>query len=228
MSCRTRWRALPGRAYWLDSHVVGDVHTRVVSAQVQGDGRPAGRRRSRRSRTRAGSPAPPRSPQTSSPWSEHRAGRARLQRQRPRPSRHRADAIGAVMPAGGYVAFAARRGRGPMARLYLRLVVGGALARTFRVTAAAFVIQPTRPARHAWGGSSCAGAGPRARRASRSASRSSARSRLRACERASWAHGGHARAEFRAITRAFCASLRSPDARTSKIASIREAVTFAC
>ena len=62
---------------------------------------------------------------------------------------------------------------------------------------------------------------------SRSASRSSASSRLRACERASCATAV-TRGPSLALIRAFCASDRTPDARTSKTASIRDAVTFAC
>jgi hypothetical protein len=63
--------------------------------------------------------------------------------------------------------------------------------------------------------------------AMRSASRSSASSRLRVCERSSWATAT-TRVPARASKRARCASLNDGEALTSKIASTREAVTFAC
>ena len=61
----------------------------------------------------------------------------------------------------------------------------------------------------------------------RSARRCSASARLRDCERASWAIA-RTTGPQRALTRAFCASLSVLDAATSKLASIRDAVTFAC
>ena len=64
-----------------------------------------------------------------------------------------------------------------------------------------------------------------ARAAARAAA--SASSRLRACERASWATAVTRGPSF-ALIRAFCASDRTPESRTSKTASIRDAVTFAC
>ena len=62
--------------------------------------------------------------------------------------------------------------------------------------------------------------------ASRASSRSSASSRLRAWDRASWAIA-RTTGPQRATTRRRCSSV-SEDAATSKIASMREAVTLAC
>ncbi len=64
-------------------------------------------------------------------------------------------------------------------------------------------------------------------RASRSRRRSSASSRLRAWLRASWATA-RITGPQRAITRWRCASVSEGEAATSKVASTREAVTFAC
>jgi tryptophanyl-tRNA synthetase len=61
----------------------------------------------------------------------------------------------------------------------------------------------------------------------RLASRSSASSRLRRCERVSWATA-RTTGPQRAITLRFCSSVSVEEAATSKLASIREAVTFAC
>ena len=64
-------------------------------------------------------------------------------------------------------------------------------------------------------------------RAIRAASRSSASARLRACERASWATA-RTTGPQRAVSRRFWASLSVSEAATSKLASIRDAVTLAC
>jgi len=63
--------------------------------------------------------------------------------------------------------------------------------------------------------------------ARRPRSRSSASSRLRAWPRASWATAT-SRGPTRAMTRRFCSSVSVREAATSKEASTREAVTFAC
>ncbi len=63
--------------------------------------------------------------------------------------------------------------------------------------------------------------------ASLSRSRARASSRFRACPRASWATAV-IRGPARSVTRRFCSSLSARDAATSKTASTREAVTFAC
>ena len=63
--------------------------------------------------------------------------------------------------------------------------------------------------------------------ARRAAKRSSANSRLRSWERVSWAEAV-TRGPSRAVIRAFWAGLSAAEAATSKTASTREAVTFAC
>ena len=72
-----------------------------------------------------------------------------------------------------------------------------------------------------------AGAGPPARGRSAPASRSSASARLRDWLRASCATA-RTTGPQRAVMRAFCASSSVAEAATSKLASIREAVTLAC
>ena len=59
------------------------------------------------------------------------------------------------------------------------------------------------------------------------ASRSSASSRLRLCDRVSW-DTARTTGPQRAMIRRFCSSLSAADAVTSKLASTRDAVTFAC
>ena len=107
----------------------------------------------------------------------------------------------------------ARSGRRPRLRLVWR--------------AAALVFQPRRRAARRR-----LRLGPRPRhvqgaRASRCASRSSASSRLRTCERASCATAVTRGPSF-ALIRAFWASLSASRRATSKMASIRDAVTLAC
>jgi hypothetical protein len=63
--------------------------------------------------------------------------------------------------------------------------------------------------------------------ASRSPKRIRANSRLRVCERASW-EIATTRGPTRASNRSRCASLSVGEPSTSKLASTREAVTFAC
>ena len=93
-----------------------------------------------------------------------------------------------------------------------------------RACASAASAAPSRPA-SAW--SSCAAAERRARSRSGRARRSSASSRLRRCERVSW-DTARTTGPQRPMIRRFCASVSTDEAATSKLASTREAVTFAC
>ncbi len=87
--------------------------------------------------------------------------------------------------------------------------------------------RPAGPSSPSSGGSRGGSAGRAARpRAGRAGARS-ASSRLRTCERASWATARTTGPSF-ARTRAFCSGLSAVDAPTSKLTSMREAVTFAC
>ena len=82
-------------------------------------------------------------------------------------------------------------------------------------------------ARRASASSGAARAGPRAPWAIRPARRSSASARLRAWLRASWATA-RTTGPQRAMMRRFCGVVERAEAATSKLASMREAVTLAC
>ena len=102
----------------------------------------------------------------------------------------------------------------------------GPAPQPLRLAAASLLLEPAL-LRGARGAGGLARRCTASARASRPARRSSASSRLRRCERVSWATA-RTTGPQRAITRRFCSSVSAADAPTSKLASTREAVTFAC
>ena len=99
--------------------------------------------------------------------------------------------------------------------------------RALALRRAALGLEPARLRRRRGPRRAARRAAPPARGPGAPAGARSASARLRDWLRASWATA-RTTGPQRAITRAFCSSLSASDAATSKVASTRDAVTFAC